>query len=475
MRIPIAIVLSVLLGADPAAASGRAIHDRHAPGSAGLAGSAGAADRAELVAAVSARLRPTARAATGSATVTPAAGSLRVAVDRDTKQWAFGTAVSPAAAAEGQYPEGWLYVAHRERGRWRVALQGEPDFARLSARAPILRADERRVLGAPPAPAPPAGRTAPNSPAAGNAAPGAGTAPNSPGGGNAAQGGETRTPVAGTGGQGGMAGASAAAATRAGTARSQPLADRRTGMRLPFGVGQTWRYTGGPHPMQGAVRSSIDLAGGDGRVLAARSGVAYTMCPNRKGWVRVVHDRGFATDYYHLAGNPAFAGQRVAEGQFLGNIGTDVSCGGAATGKHVHFSLLRDGAYVSINGYSFGKWVIQSAAGSYDGYAWHGSYGIRANGSTIYNYGALGFRQGVVDANGSRTLNRRAGPGTGYRLVGTVPDGATVTVSCSRRGTTHTGRYGYTSNLWNRLSDGSWVSDVFLSTGTAEPVSGYCP
>jgi LasA protease len=197
------------------------------------------------------------------------------------------------------------------------------------------------------------------------------------------------------------------------------------------------------------------------------------MCGSGNGWLRVVHDRGFATDYYHLAGGIAADGRRVVAGQAIGNIGTDVACGGSATGPHVHFSLRRDGGYAAIDRYAFGKWSIRAGAGPYQGSAWHGSTRVGVGG-TLYNFGALERTQAVVDTNGGGALNRRAGPGTGHRVVGTVEDGTTVRVRCSARGTTHTGRGGYTSDLWNRLSNGSWVSDVFLWTGTGSPVSGWC-
>jgi LasA protease len=322
---------------------------------------------------------------------------------RSTGEWGFGAVVRPAPAAEDAYPEGWLFVARRTGTGWKVALEGEPAFARLSAAASILSPDERRIHGN----------------------------------------------------------------------RAESATDRRTGMRLPYGVGQTWRYTGGPHPMSGGARSSIDLAGGDGKVLAARGGLAYTMCKSGKGWVRVVHDRGYATDYYHLEGNIRVDGKRVAEGQFLGNIGNDVSCGGRSTGKHVHFSLRRDGAYVAIDGYGFGKWVILATGKAYDGAARHGSSRVGVGGG-LYNYGALGLSQGIVDTDGGTTLNRRSGPGTAHPVVGKLTDGDTVTIVCSARGTRHTGRGGYTSDLWNKLTDGTWISDVYVWTGTAEPVNGLC-
>ncbi|MGH3735745.1 MAG: peptidoglycan DD-metalloendopeptidase family protein [Micromonosporaceae bacterium] len=246
-------------------------------------------------------------------------------------------------------------------------------------------------------------------------------------------------------------------------------ADRRTGMRLPFAVGQTWSYTGGPHQMGGSVLSSIDLAGGDLKVLAARGGRAYTMC---KGWIRVLHNGGYATDYYHLWNQISVDGTPVDEGAFLGDAGTDVTCGGGATGRHVHFSLRRNGEYVPIAGHGIGKWVIYGGAKAYDGYALHGSR--RADvGRTVTNHGALRVDQGIVDTDGGGTLRRRSGPGTGHGIVGELPDGATVTIACSAAGTEHTGRSG-TTKLWDKLTDGSWVSHAYVWTGTDDPVKGMC-
>ncbi|MEU9508017.1 peptidoglycan DD-metalloendopeptidase family protein [Micromonospora sp. NPDC048170] len=245
--------------------------------------------------------------------------------------------------------------------------------------------------------------------------------------------------------------------------------DFRTGMALPFAVGQTWTLTGGPHGWGGgAPYSSIDLAGGDQVVRAARAGTAYTMCT---GWIRVIHDRGYSTDYYHLWSSISVNGAAVGQGAYLGYTGTDVTCGGSATGRHVHFGLRQNSAYVPIADHNIGKWVfVQGAA--YQGGARHGS-ALIGTGGAIYNYGALGFNQAVVDANGGGTLTKRAGPGTGYAVRGSVGDGATVTISCSANGTSHTGRYGTTA-LWNRLSDGTWVSDAYLWTGLNSAINGWC-
>ncbi|MGW1060735.1 peptidase M23 [Micromonospora rubida] len=246
--------------------------------------------------------------------------------------------------------------------------------------------------------------------------------------------------------------------------------DYRTGMRLPYGVGQSWSFTGGPHAWgSDSTWSSIDLAGGDQRVLAARGGTAYTMC---QGWIRVIHDRGYATDYYHLWNSISVNGAGVGEGAFLGNTGTDVTCGGSATGRHVHFGLRQNNAYVPIAGHGIGKWAFANGGGAYQGYALHGSAQVNVGGA-LYNYGAQGLNQGVVDANGGGTVNRRTGPGTGYAVAGAVADGSTVTISCSANGTTHTGRWGATA-LWNRLTDGTWITDAFMWTGVNGPANGWC-
>jgi len=252
---------------------------------------------------------------------------------------------------------------------------------------------------------------------------------------------------------------------------TQAGSDWRTGMALPFATGQTWGMWGGPHGWGGSAPpwSSIDLSGGDQVVRAARGGTAYTMCT---GWIRVIHDRGYSTDYYHLWNSINVNGAAVSQGTVLGNTGTDVTCGGSANGRHVHFGLRQNSAYVGIGDHNIGKWVLQNGGAAYQGSALHGSARVNVGGS-LYNYGALGFTQGIVDSNGGGAVNKRSGPGTGYAVAGSVADGATVSVSCSANGTTHSGRWGSTS-LWNRLTDGTWVTDAFMWTGLSGPVNGWC-
>jgi LasA protease len=330
-----------------------------------------------------------------------------VTVTRETEGWAMGTAVL-AGAPGGKLPYGWLFVARRtDKGTWQFGLEGEPAFASIAGASPLSTPTERTLFGADPA-------------------------------------------------------------DRAGT--QQAGGDYRTGMQLPWSTGVAWTMSGGPHGWAGTDTpySSLDLHGGDQVVRAVRAGTAYTMC---RGWLRVFHDRGYATDYYHLWNNINVNGAAVGAGARLGDTGTDVTCGGAASGRHVHFALRQNNVYVGIGGHNLGGWV-PIAGGAYAGYALHGST-VRYPGGGIHNYGALGFNQGIIDGNGGTVINKRSGPGTGYALVGTVNDGTTVTVSCSANGTSHAGRWGTTS-LWNRLSDGTWVTDAFMWTGLSGPIAGYC-
>jgi murein DD-endopeptidase MepM/ murein hydrolase activator NlpD len=69
--------------------------------------------------------------------------------------------------------------------------------------------------------------------------------------------------------------------------------------------------------------------------------------------------------------------------------------------------------------------------------------------------------------------NLRAGPGTNYAVVGTIAGGTQVWITCQAYGTTHTGPWG-TTNLWNRLSSGAWITDAYVYTGTNGRVAPDC-
>ncbi len=101
--------------------------------------------------------------------------------------------------------------------------------------------------------------------------------------------------------------------------------------------------------------NGIDLVGGeeivaiaDGTVTGVqKTGVQYgTAC-----YVRIRHDNGWYTLYYHLRSNSIVVnvGQRVTKGQKLGIIGAT----GKATGIHLHFQIDKGSSSTAINPYDY--------------------------------------------------------------------------------------------------------------------------
>lgn len=166
---------------------------------------------------------------------------------------------------------------------------------------------------------------------------------------------------------------------------------KNTRLRLPWAVGESWRFTGGPHGWNtGYDRpyAALDFAGRtdkDQNVRAAAGGKVYKMCGNGRGWVRVYHPNGYTTDYYHLVQNiKPRDGAGIKRGAFLGLTGNDVSCGGASYGRHVHFALLRGAQHVPVDGKIIGGWEFVEGQ-AYGGHAERGR-NKRAPGSFLKNF-----------------------------------------------------------------------------------------
>ena len=65
-------------------------------------------------------------------------------------------------------------------------------------------------------------------------------------------------------------------------------------------------------------------------------------------------------------------------------------------------------------------------------------------------------------------------PSVGGRVVGHVDDGDTVTIVCTTTsGSRVSDRLG-TSAVWDKTTDGAWLSDVYVKTGTSNPVAPEC-
>ncbi|MEU6535961.1 peptidase [Streptomyces sp. NPDC047000] len=70
-------------------------------------------------------------------------------------------------------------------------------------------------------------------------------------------------------------------------------------------------------------------------------------------------------------------------------------------------------------------------------------------------------------------LNVRSGPGTGYTIVRILAEGVQVPIFCQSPGTSVSGYYG-TSNIWDNIDDGEYVSDAYVNTGSDGYVASLC-
>ncbi|MFF2195789.1 peptidase [Streptomyces sp. NPDC058157] len=70
-------------------------------------------------------------------------------------------------------------------------------------------------------------------------------------------------------------------------------------------------------------------------------------------------------------------------------------------------------------------------------------------------------------------VNVRSGPGTNYSVSRVLPLGASVTIRCQCPGTTVSGPYG-TTDLWDCIGNGQFVSDAYVKTGADGYVAGRC-
>ncbi|MBK7317663.1 S8 family serine peptidase [Candidatus Villigracilis affinis] len=145
---------------------------------------------------------------------------------------------------------------------------------------------------------------------------------------------------------------------------------------LPWTSGVNATLVAGPHgdgfqPTPTGVSSALDFAPADNKVLASREGYAQQIvCPGEtlSSWVIITHPDGWRTSYYQLVNIQVDPdGQQVGRGAYLGDIAPNGAaaflCGGSTfTTPLVHFSVLRDGKQVKINGFDIGGWTVGASS-----------------------------------------------------------------------------------------------------------------
>ena len=101
------------------------------------------------------------------------------------------------------------------------------------------------------------------------------------------------------------------------------------------------------HPIKGyrKLHRGIDFAAPSGTpVYAAASGMVESGFGRGTGnFVRINHDNGWQTRYFHLVAPGKESGSRVSQGELIGRVGST----GASTGPHLHYEVHIGGEAVN--------------------------------------------------------------------------------------------------------------------------------
>lgn len=224
---------------------------------------------------------------------------------------------------------------------------------------------------------------------------------------------------------------------------------------MPFPCGQTWQgQTRTNHNPQLSVDLNRTNDLGDPVVASAAGKVTVVRNLGNTSYGKYIiidHGGGWQTLYAHLNSFSVSQGQSVSKGQKIGTVGST----GGSTGPHLHYEQRLNGSAVKI--------------------VWEGQqilyYGTKSY--TSKNKCSSGSVTGIVRTDTGANVNVRSGPGTSYSIVGSVANGTTVTIQCQVRGETVTGKYG-TSNLWNKIGAGKYISDTYVYTGSDGQVAPTC-
>ncbi|NUP04608.1 MAG: peptidoglycan DD-metalloendopeptidase family protein [Polyangiaceae bacterium] len=227
---------------------------------------------------------------------------------------------------------------------------------------------------------------------------------------------------------------------------------------LPFPCNQVWSgQTRSNHSPQKSV--DFNRSNDFGDTVVASAGGKVTRVENEGNtsygrWVEIDHGGGYRTRYAHLSVQSVSIGQNVSRGQKIGEVGST----GGSTGPHLHFELRLNGTAI--------KPVFHGATALFYGTKNYTSHNCSAGGG-----GGGGGVSGTVNTAGP-DLTIRASASPNSAAVGSVADGAHVTIKCQKHGVSVSGTYG-TSTLWDFIGTG-YVADAYVSTGSDGQVAPTC-
>lgn len=226
--------------------------------------------------------------------------------------------------------------------------------------------------------------------------------------------------------------------------------------QLPFPCGQVWAgHTFTTHSPQNAI--DFNRLNDFGDTVVAAAGGTVTRVSNLGNvsygrWIEIAHGGGYRTRYAHLSAQNVSVGQTVHKGQKIGAVGST----GGSTGPHLHFEERLNGVPLRI--------TFNDRFALYFGTK---NYTSQNSCST----GGSGVVGRVNTAGAALTV--RSGASSITTAVGSVSDGAQVTITCQKHGQTVSGTYG-TSSLWDHIS-GGYIADAYVSTGSDGQVAPTCP
>lgn len=230
--------------------------------------------------------------------------------------------------------------------------------------------------------------------------------------------------------------------------------------QLPFPCGQVWAgQTRTNHSPVNSVDFNRTDDFGDPVVAAAAGKVSRVDNEGNVSygrWIEIDHGGGYRTRYAHLSQQLVKVGQSVSRGQKIGNVGNT----GGSTGSHLHYEQRVNGVAV--------KPVFNGSTALFFGTKNYTSHNCPSGGTS--GGGGSGVT-GTVNTSGL-PLTIRSGPSTSASKVGSVADGAKVTITCQKNGSSVTGTYG-TTTLWDFIGTG-YVSDAYVHTGSDGQVAPTC-
>lgn len=117
-----------------------------------------------------------------------------------------------------------------------------------------------------------------------------------------------------------------------------------------------------------------------------------------------------------------------------------------------------------------GKWANRQRGKQYRGDHAETYGGVTLNIDNDYFDGPAALPGIYYQVEGVSSLNARSGPSTSASVVGTVTLGETLRLSCQAAGSTVS-----TTNVWDKLTNGWYVSDYYVSTPSSTGYSDPLP